>query len=811
LALILAGILAPHLSAAASPASCPPGCDAKTLARQAVEALAANRHADAERLLEAAEKQARAENNPALLVKILNNLAAARMYRKDYRKAFEALEAARTLAESHQWRELEAGIWSNLSSLYSMLAAWPAAEEALVRALSLMPRESRYRPALLAQRLRLVLSRKDTDERTANRLWQEAMEAAEESGDWQVQRHLWDDLAQRRLDAGDTEQAEAALANSFRLVALHRLRDPQSLWMFLARLRLAQGKPEEAERWIRKLVRDRGANESPINALQLATAQLEVEFQRRGPAAALAVCRKAWPEVLRWRNTVLPDSGAERAADVAMTVFADYYASLANGRNRPDLSTEAWAAIEQSRALGLLRMRDRRAGQAPVVSAGAEDGAGGRYRKAVWRTSASGPAATSALGKDNPGSAVPFLGSPPAGMLAAVQARLRPTQTLFCFWLGRKSTAVWAVTRNGFYKALLMPREELAGRLRRFRQEIMAGQRDPAAGSEIYQSLFGVLPEEPLRNPEWLISGDDELLLAPLGALQAVENGQRVYLAEAHSLTLIPSALYLFEDAVQLAPRRLLVVGDLVHNLADPRFAQVAGSQRPSRAFRAGAANQAGGRMPKPELELPTLPGSGKEAETILALWKERGLAGDALTGFDATVENLEQRLRLPLTDLHFATHVLPAPGVEAYSNRVAALWPNPVRVLFPVGEPFLALSLRRDGGRDGLSAAHLANLPGGQYRVVLNGCSTGAGPAQPGAGVHSFATAWLAAGAVSVVASLWQVADDAAFFDSYYRRLLDGARPSAALKAAQTAMIRSGTWRAQPRYWAAYFHLGKD
>jgi len=774
--------------------------------------LAANRHADAERLLEAAEKQARAENNPALLVKILNNLAAARMYRKDYRKAFEALEAARTLAESHQWRELEAGIWSNLSSLYSMLAAWPAAEEALVRALSLMPRESRYRPALLAQRLRLALNRQDIDDRTADRLWKEAMEAAEDSGDWQVQRHLWDDLAQRRLDAGNTEQAEAALANSFRLVALHRLRDPQSLWMFVARLRLAQGRPEEAERWIERLLRDPGADQSPVNALQLATAEVEVALLRRGAAAALAACRKAWPGVLRWRDTVLPEPAAERAADVAMTVLADYYASLAAGHNRPDLSAEAWAAIEQSRSLGLLRMRDRHAGHERVLSRGAEDGAGGRYERAVSRTPASGGwPTTNARARDDQTAHVSLRESPPGGMLAAVQARLRPTQTLFCFWLGRRSTAVWAVTANGFHRASLLPREQLIGRLRRFRQEILAGQSDSATGREIYQSLFGVLPEESLRSPEWLISGDDELLLAPLGALQAARNGGRSYLAEAHSLTLIPSALYLFEDAAQPAPGRLLVVGDLVHNLADPRFTQVAGPPRPSRAFWARAADQSEGRRPKPELELPTLAGSGKEAEAILRLWKEHGLAGDALTGFDATVENLEQRLHQPLTDLHFATHLLPAPGVEAYSNRIAASWPNPVRILFPVGEPFLALSLRRDGGREGLTAAHLANLPGGRYRVVLNGCSTGAGPAQPGAGVHSFATAWLAAGAVSVVASLWQVADDGVFFDFYYRRLLEGARPSAALKAAQTAMIRSGTWRAQPRYWAAYIHLGKD
>jgi len=71
---------------------------------------------------------------------------------------------------------------------------------------------------------------------------------------------------------------------------------------------------------------------------------------------------------------------------------------------------------------------------------------------------------------------------------------------------------------------------------------------------------------------------------------------------------------------------------------------------------------------------------------------------------------------------------------------------------------------------------------------------------------------AWLVAGARSVIASAWPTPDtNGALFQSLYRHL--AARPEAgpaeALRAAQLEMIRSGDWRANPRYWGAYFAMG--
>jgi CHAT domain-containing protein/tetratricopeptide (TPR) repeat protein len=786
-------------------AACPPYCGARELLAMVARELAANRYAAAEQLAQLALAKAQSGGDDVLIAKLLNNLGAARIYRRNYVGAYEALEKARQLAARRGQREVEAGIWSNLASLYGMLAGWPAAEEALTRAAALMPADSRYRPALLAQRARLALQKSATDRRLAETAWVEAMQAASEAGDWQIQRHLWDDLFLLRLAAGDLAAAEAALANSYRLIALHRLRDPRHFWLLAARLRLAQRRPAEALACLRRASGGRQPQEAGFNALELAVVEVQAAFQLHGAPAALAACRRVWPEVMQWRGTILPETATETAADVFVAQLADQYvkAVFETGHRNPRAIEEAWAAVEQTRALGMLRMRARRRQALRMAEAD------GRQRASVLATASFHRTPTQPAGApwNAAGETAPLTAA--RGLLAAVQAALRPQQTLFTFWIGDGRPTVWAITRRSIHCAPLPGRSTLVAALRRFREEVRKGEAPPRTGHELYQWMFGGLPAAVLENTEWLVSGDDELLLAPLGAL-AMRAQAPVYVGQARALTLLPSALWLLEPVQQPSPRSILAVGDLVHNGADPRWSGEAGEGR-ARTRLAVLTRTRTARRNAADLELPSLPGSRRELETICQLWSQAGREAAALRGFGATVEALRQSLQTEKTDIHFATHVLPAPGVEAYRNQISGESAGFVRLLFPVGEPFLALSLQRDGRREGLSAADLAALPAVRGRVVLNGCATGTGPAQPGAGIHSFASAWLAAGATSVVASLWQVDDDGALFDSYYRALLSGARPSMALHAAQTAMIRSRTWRAQPRYWAAYFHFGKD
>ena len=264
------------------------------------------------------------------------------------------------MAQSRGEAETEAGIWSNLATLYGMLGAWPMAAEALDNAHALMPKESRYRPALLAQRVRVAARRPDQAGAGFARLWSEAMAEAEQAGNWQAQRHLWDEAAAYHVSAGRQAEAGAALANAFRIAKLHKLPDPQSLWMLAGLLALAEGRPQEAMGWFARVRGNSGGRDTPVNALRLAAAEARAEAAARGPEAALESCRRSWPQVLGWRLRVPPDPLVELAVDVAVTELVDEYigAALAGGGRRG--AVEAWWVLEQSRALGVLRQRRRR-------------------------------------------------------------------------------------------------------------------------------------------------------------------------------------------------------------------------------------------------------------------------------------------------------------------------------------------------------------------------------------------------------------------------------------------------------------------
>ena len=100
---------------------------------------------------------------------------------------------------------------------------------------------------------------------------------------------------------------------------------------------------------------------------------------------------------------------------------------------------------------------------------------------------------------------------------------------------------------------------------------------------------------------------------------------------------------------------------------------------------------------------------------------------------------------------------------------------------------------------------------------VVLSGCASGTAAALPGAGLMGMTRAWLAAGAQAVASSLWPAPDDSGeLFVALYRhlrRLGSDGHPgieAEALRRAQLEMIRSGTWRSRPSYWAAFFIVGK-
>ncbi len=114
------------------------------------------------------------------------------------------------------------------------------------------------------------------------------------------------------------------------------------------------------------------------------------------------------------------------------------------------------------------------------------------------------------------------------------------------------------------------------------------------------------------------------------------------------------------------------------------------------------------------------------------------------------------------------------------------------------------------DGKRTHLYASDILESDLGCDLAVLAGCKTGLGRTVGSSGVAGLSSAFLVAGASSVVATLWDI-DDAAtrdLVDRFYKELAAGKAVGPALQSAQMA-IRSQPQTSHPHYWAGFIVVG--
>ncbi|HXV63307.1 MAG TPA: CHAT domain-containing protein, partial [Vicinamibacteria bacterium] len=183
----------------------------------------------------------------------------------------------------------------------------------------------------------------------------------------------------------------------------------------------------------------------------------------------------------------------------------------------------------------------------------------------------------------------------------------------------------------------------------------------------------------------------------------------------------------------------------------------------------------------------PRLQGAADEAIRI-ARWHE---GSEILLGPVATQERFLAGVRKAQL-IHFAGHAVTNPELPMLS--------------------FLVLA--PGSGDSGVLAAHeIQNLDLSRTRlVVLAACSTATGEISVGEGVLSLARPFLAAGASAVVASLWDVDDEAStsLLVAFHRLLASGMLPAEALRSAQVEFLdTSEEMRRRPDVWAAFQFIG--
>ncbi len=336
------------------------------------------------------------------------------------------------------------------------------------------------------------------------------------------------------------------------------------------------------------------------------------------------------------------------------------------------------------------------------------------------------------------------------------------------YLVGNRASYAFCVSRKGITPAVLPRAEELGPLIERY-QRLLRMEEGGAfsglrGGRRLYDILLGPFAAELEPASRIIIVPDGKLFLLPFEAL--VSDGDRAgtgrFLIEDFEISYAPSATSLLE----LAGRR--PAGPYG---ADLLAVACAG---PSRS------------MPG----LTPLVHATREVKDIAGSF--RAGRRKVLSGGSATEDAIKKATLHGTRFIHFAAHGILDP--ERWMRS--------------------AVLLRADaaGREDGfLQPSDIATLDLDAEMVVLSACRTAGGKLVRGEGVLGLSAAFLAAGARSVVSSLWEVPDEstASFMRDLYAGLARGERGAAALRAAKIAALRSRY--GHPRRWAGFLLIGAD
>jgi CHAT domain-containing protein len=391
--------------------------------------------------------------------------------------------------------------------------------------------------------------------------------------------------------------------------------------------------------------------------------------------------------------------------------------------------------------------------------------------------------------------------------LARIQREVLDDDTLLLeYALGQEKSYVWAVTRDTMVSAALPARARIEAAARRLHELMGSGYRAERTvqarleAAALSRMILGPVAAQ-LGRKRLLVVAEGALQYVPFAALPAPGSGAGRPLVARHEIVQAPSAsalAVLRRDVAGRAPaaRAVAVLADPVLETSDPRVRRTAREGRGEDAAAGdGRASQDLARSADETgvTRLRRLRFTRSEADRIVAL--AGGAPALKAVDFEASRATVQRADLADYRIVHFATHGL-------LNNQHPALSGLVLSLVTPDGQP-----------QDGFLRLHdVFNLKLGADLVVLSACRTALGADVRGEGLVGLTRGFWYAGAPRVMASLWDVRDQATaeLMRRFYRRLLrDGLRPAAALRQAQLAMMKEERW-ASPYYWAGFVLQGE-
>jgi CHAT domain-containing protein/tetratricopeptide (TPR) repeat protein len=766
---------------------------------------AAGQYIEAGNFFEALRHAALPAREFRLAARATGNLGGCQFALHQYQPALASFLEARRLAALAGDTSAIAAFDANIASLYSETGELESAAQLMQGSLARMSGSDRtaHLPELLIQMATIRARQGRMAE--ASGLFRQGIDLADRAGNLELFALGWNRWGEELLKRGDLASAELALLEAFRVRKLNRL-PLDSSYRNLGRLRMAQGDLRSASALLDRAVELSARPQGLMPTWDIYHSRGLARLAQNRLPEAMRDLRVAMRLARAWRWSAPAGDAARIGAEGWLH---GVHSALIEAGNRLYLKThdaalvrETFEAAEENRSSSLRALLERGdAAQLPAAYwealnrlqraeiqalRGGSRGAAGGARAEIDRMEAS---------------LAPAWAPPAGGVLSRAQASLGRDTALLSFELGEHTSWLYALDRAGLALYPLPPRVEIEREAAAAKDAIRDGNAQaPTATARLYNTLFGDLEPRFRRKPRWLLSLDDALFEVPFAALAVEQAPRAVYLVERHAIEAIPGAACWVQSASRQSGSKrhsaFLGIGDPVYNAADPRAGnryrrtrRVPGAPRlfAFTAFAAGPDR----RAETSQTVLPRLVGSSAELEACTRAWNGEHVL---LEGVEASRRNVVEQLGREPAVAHFATHVL-----ESAGGRASGL---------------IALSLAPGGEPELLAPEEIARWRIHTGLVVLSGCRSGAGAVLPGTGLIGLTRAWLAAGARAVIGSRWDTPDDdGTLFGVLYRTLgaQPGASPGQSLRAAQLAMIRSGGWRANPRYWGAYFVTGTD
>ncbi len=345
-------------------------------------------------------------------------------------------------------------------------------------------------------------------------------------------------------------------------------------------------------------------------------------------------------------------------------------------------------------------------------------------------------------------------GPPP---LDAPELASRTESTVLFYWLGERSSYLWAITPKQVQLFSLPSSAEIEAVIERYNRALGGPQDVLDSGNMDGQSLYQMLIEPANK----LLSPGQKIIIIPDGKLNRL-NFETLLVPE-------PTLHYWIDDAtiVNASSLRLLTRHHASKGKFVPKLLLVGDVVSPSQEYPELA--NAAVEMASVEKHFP--------AEQQRVLQHEHATAAAYLAG------NPDQ-----FSYIHFVTH--------AIASRTSPL------------DSAIILSRNNDeSGSFKLYARDIIQHPVKADLVTISSCYSAGSRAYAGEGLVGLSWAFVRAGAHNVIAALWEASDlsTGQLMDKFYDGLSRGETPDSALRSAKLSLLHSRTAFRKPFYWGPF------